>query len=129
MQLTKEQLQAQLYAIVEKEQKELFEKHYPKFKKLEGKFFKRRNNFSAPKKPSDYWYVFEKVTSVTPDDLYMSGSTVFCRCKSWSFQTDSEGAVYIRHNDGYTHSLGKEISEAEFNQAWNNMIEQLDKLP
>jgi CCR4-NOT transcriptional regulation complex NOT5 subunit len=47
-QTTKEQLQKQLDAIAKQEQKEMIEKHYPEFKKLEGAFYKTRNNYSCP---------------------------------------------------------------------------------
>jgi hypothetical protein len=127
---TKEQLQKKLNAIAKKEEKEMIEKHYPEFKKLEGKFFKKRNNYSLPKKPSDYWFYYTKVTQIKPEYVYDTrGNGANCFFKGYSFQTCKLGNTTIEKIDtGYVSSLGVEITEKEFNEAWNKLMSSLDKL-
>ena len=126
----KEQLQKQLNAIAEQEEKELIEKHYPEFKKLEGTFYKRINNFSLPKKSSDYWFLYTKVTEIKPEYVYDTrGNGVACYFKGWSFQTDKYGNFsVVQEKSGYVHSLGEQITEQEFLKAWNKAMSDLDKL-
>jgi len=128
--LSKEELKKQLKLISEKENQELIEKHYPEFKKLEGKCFKNRNNYSCPEKPSDYWWLYTKITEIKPEDLYDTGGNgVACHYKGYSFQTDKDGNVSTQKIDyGYVHSLQKEISEKEFDKAFENMISALNEL-
>lgn len=126
---TKEQLQKQLDEIVSQEQKEIIEKNYPKFKKFIGKCFKYKNNYSCPTKPSDYWFTYTKVVELNPDDIYDTGySGITSRFKGYSFDCDKYGNISINNVDGYIHSLGKEITESEFNEAWNKMMGKLDNL-
>jgi len=129
-QLTKEQLQKQLKEIAKQERKALIEKHYPEFKQYEGRFFKTRNHYSCPEKPSDYWWYYTKVTEITPEDVYDTlGNGAACHFKGWSFEDTKGGDVFISKNkQGYIHSLGKEITEAEFNEAWNKMVDSFEKL-
>lgn len=127
---TKRELQQQLKAIVEQEHKEMIEKYYPEFKKYEGRFFKVRNNYSRPEKPSDYWWLYKKVVEIKPNNIYDTGSNgVACHYSGWSFETDSYGTFTVsQRNMGYLHSLGEEITEAEFNAAWNKAMDRLDNL-
>lgn len=127
---TKEQLQKQLNAIAKQEEKELIEKHYPEFKKLEGTFYKTRNNYSCPEKPSDYWFLYTKITEIKPDDVYDTrGNGVACHFKGWSFQTCKYSNFSVEQEKrGYVHSLGKQITEQEFIEAWNKAMSALDKL-
>lgn len=127
---TKEQLQKQLNAIAKQEEKELIEKHYPEFKKLEGTFYKTRNNYSCPEKPSDYWWLYTKITEIKPDDVYDTRyNGVACHFKGWSFQTCKNGNFSVEQEKiGYVHSLGKQITEQEFVEAWNKAMSNLDKL-
>jgi len=128
----KEELQKQLDEIKKQEEKELVDKHYPEFKKFEGKCFKMRNNYSLPEVPSDYWWLYKKVVKIKKEDIY------FSKCKTlkvlsyydgYSFQTDKHGRITINKNEqGYIHGLGEEITEKEFNDAWDKMIVCLEKL-
>jgi len=126
----KEQLQKQLNAIAKQEEKELIAKHYPEFKKLEGKYFKYKNSYSCPEKPSDYWFLYTKITEIKPDDVYNTrGNGVACHFKGWSFQTDKYANISVeKKKTGYVHSLGQEITENEFHSAWDKIIEALNNL-
>lgn len=92
---------------------------YQENKKLEGKAFKYRNNFSCPEKPSDYWWMYLKVLKVTKDHIEVH-----------DFQTDKYGEITInlrkRH---YRHLFGAgsriEIKPAEFDRAWKAVTSKL----
>jgi len=128
--LSKEQLQKQLDEIAKKEEQEMIETHYPKFKKFEGKFFKTSNCYSCPEKPSDYWWLYTKITEIKPKDIYNTrGNGVASHYTGWSFQVDKYGQISIeREKSGYIHSLGQEITEKEFNAAWDKMIDKINAL-
>jgi len=124
----KEQLQKQLNDIAIQEKKDMVELHYPIFKKLEGRMFKSKNSYGGSSKP---WYLYQKVVSITPDMVYdTNGNGIACHFKGYYFQVTSRGIVSVTTNDsGYVHSLGKEITETEFNEAWNKLTETLNNLP
>jgi hypothetical protein len=71
------------------------------------------------------------VTEINPDDVYDTGGNgITSRYKGWQFETTGCGAINISPKDfGYCHTLGQQISEDEFNTAWNKMVENLDALP
>jgi len=127
---TKEQLQKQLNAIAWQEKKDLIKIHYPEFKKFEGRYFKVKNSYGGAEKRSDWWWLYIKVTQVNPDDVYDTGGNgVNCRCKGYSFQTCKYGNVEIDKNKRtYISSLVQEITEKEFNEAWNKLMSTLEKL-
>lgn len=128
--LTKEQLKKQLNYITKKEEKEMIEKHYPEFKKLEGTCYKTKNTYGCPKKPSDYWFLYTKITKIKREDVYDTiGNGVTCRFKGWSFQNSKYNNFSVElKKTGYVHSLGKQITEEEFIEAWNRAMSKLDKL-
>jgi hypothetical protein len=126
---TKEQLQKKLNAIEEQEYKEMIAKHYPEFKKLEGKYFKSKSCYSCPKKPSDYWFVYTKVVSVRPKDIYEISNGVSAHLTCITFQSESRDLLIIDTNHKtYAHSLGKEITEKEFMAAWGKLRNKIDSL-
>lgn len=127
--LSKEELQKQLREILNEEERQIAMVHYPEFKKMEGKYFKYRNNYSCPEKPSDYWFMYTKVTEVKPEDVYMIGDGPTCYYNGWSFQTDKNGEIFIKLSEqGYAHRLQTEITEAEFLEAWNKLNNTLKSL-
>ncbi len=128
---TKEQLQKQLNRIAEQEHSKMVEENYPKHKvRFEGKFFKYKNSYSCPSKPSDYWYIYTKVLSIKPEDIYEGQpGLVLSSCKVYSFQIHKYGNLTVEVDKrSYTHSLGKEISEDEFNKGFNKMVELINGL-
>lgn len=128
--MNKKELLAALAEIEKKEREQMLENYYPEFKKLEGRFFKKQNNYSCPEKKSDYWWLYTKVVSVKPQDVYLSGSGVASHFSGWTFQTCKYKNVTIEKNaKGYVQNLGDEITEKEFNKAWNDMLLSLAKLP
>src|SRR5690606_5369096 len=123
--------------IERKEEARRIEAAYPKLKKVEGKYFKFKNSYSLPETPSDYWWLFIKVTEVRKEDLYIGwDEEVMGKFRGWSFCTDKYSTIEISMDDQmssfrYLHFLDdcKEITEDEFNREWNKMVDKLDKLP
>lgn len=129
--MTKEQLLKELEVINKQESEKLIETYYPQFKEYEGKCFKKQNHYSCPEKPSDYWFLYHKVVKITPKDVYNTGGQgVACRYKGWSFETCKYKRFNVDMNQiGYIHHIGEEISEEEFNSAFNKALSKLKKLP
>jgi hypothetical protein len=123
----KKEIQKQLNEIAEQERKELIETHYPEFKKLVGKYFKTRNGYGSD---TPKWWLYVKVTEIKPEDVYDTcGKGATCHFKGYSFQTTCYGHFSVEMiSSGYMHSLGKEITEGEFNEAWNKAMGNLEKL-
>lgn len=127
LQQKKEQLKKQLQKIKDLERKELIEKHYPTFKKLEGNCYKKKNHCGSPKKPSDYWYEYTKVLEIKEEDIFYDiiDNKVLSRFIGVSFDIDKFG---IRQENSYVHLFGKKITEKEFNKAFNNQLSRAKKL-
>lgn len=122
--MNKEELQKKLNAIKEREWLKTVRINYPKFKKLEGKYFKTRNSYGSDEK----WWLYKKVTRINKSDLYMGAEEVLCYYHGWQFQICSHGQFRVEQvKHGYVHCLDIEISEKEFNNAYNKSIEWLDK--
>lgn len=85
---------------------------------LIGKFFKYRNCYSCPEKPSDYWYLYRAVSGQKRDGALVG----------WDFQQDKYGAITIkalRHE--YALSMGsdsgwREIERKEFIRAFQKKV-------
>lgn len=124
--MTKEQLQKQLNKIDAQESKDFAEKHYPHFKAFIGKCFKYRNSFGTGKK----WWLYIKVTDIKKGSVYaVHDGSPSCRYNGFSFQTDSYGNMSIeKERNGYFHSLGNQISQAEFTRAFNKVKAKINKL-
>lgn len=120
---TKEELQRQLAEIQQKEFEELIDANYPKFKALEGRFFREKNYFTK----TSPWWKYTKVLSIPKENLYCgSHGQVLSTFSGWSFEIQDGGLVCIEtQKNGYAHSLGEEISEKVFQKAW---VETLGKL-
>lgn len=120
-------LQKEMNAIEEKISSEIRAKHYPKLKKqYEGKCFKISNGYNDKER----WWLFVKVTSIKPDDVYDTrGNGVTSHYTGYSFQTTTTPQVEVEEiRTGYVHSLKNEITEDEFNSEWNKMIARLNKI-
>ena len=130
LQQKKEQLKKQLQKIKDLERKKLIEKHYPKFKKLEGTCYKKKNHCGSPKKPSDYWYEYTKVLEIKEEDIFYDNmdNKVLSRFRGVSFDIDKYGNFGIRQEDSYVHLLGKKITEKEFNKTFNKQLSRAKKL-
>lgn len=79
---------------------------------LLGRFFKARNNYSCPEKPSDYWPLYSAVVGVQGRNVSLV-----------QFETDKYGDTMIRCGDrcGGVHALDEEITEDEFLKAAGKM--------
>jgi hypothetical protein len=85
-------------------------------KQYEGKYFKFRNNFSCPEKPSDYWFIFYRVDEVISPDF----------CYTTAFQTDKYGVITIeRKKQNHLNLLTIEITKKEFNNEYNKMFRKI----
>ncbi|RHH20501.1 hypothetical protein [Bacteroides eggerthii] len=128
----KEELMKQLAEIEKQERQSLIEAEYPKFASLIGKCFKRRDSYSCPKKPSDYWFSYSKIISITPNDIYMGGmknDKVLSSCIVVTFQTDKDGVFKISpHYYTYVHTLGEEININEFNKEFDKAVNRIKKI-
>ena len=129
MKTEKEKLQEKLNQIEENERLALQEINYPEIcKKYLGKCFKVRNNYSCPEKASDYWFLYLKVTEIKKEDVYQTSNGVSATYSGYSFQTDKYKNVNVRKENGYIHYLGEEITQNEFDEAWNKMINRVNSI-
>lgn len=84
-----------------------------------GRYFKTRNSYSCPEKPSDYWWVYAKVTKM--DDAGFLYTT--------EFQIDKNGDINIRFGHYSYHMQGwTEIKRSEVVNAWKRLDAKLDKM-
>ena len=125
--LTKEQLRAELAKIEQQERKDLIKNEYPNFKKLEGTFWKTRNGYGGGTKK---WWYYTKITKIKPSDVYDTcGNGITSTFEGYTFQTCTYNTFTVEQEKrGYIHSLGEQISESEFNAAWNKAMDELNKL-
>lgn len=92
---------------------------YEQNKAMEGRCFKFRNNYSCPEKPSDYWWLYTRVTKVTRDHIHVQ-----------QFQTDKYGEVTISLDKTYYRHLpgsyqANEIKLAEFERQWKALKKRI----
>lgn len=82
-----------------------------------GKCFKYRNCYSCPEKPSDYWWLYIRVTGLLKD------GSVECT----EFQTDKYGEVTVKaKKQMYLVRDGcRPISKSEFDRAWKRTQERI----
>jgi hypothetical protein len=84
-----------------------------------GRCYKYRNSYSCPKVPSDYWWLYAKVTKV--GDYWPV---------TFEFQTDKDGRIDIQTRD-CSVGIGKEgngyieIPSKEFNAAWRALQKRI----
>lgn len=81
-----------------------------------GQVYKTRNSYSCPEKPSDYWWLYAKVTHMDADGLLWTKD----------FQTDCRGDINIRLSHMGYHMQGwTKITQAEFDRAWKRLRETI----
>lgn len=122
---TKGELEKMLTAIKKQEHDELIKLHTPAIKQLEGRFFKSNNGYT----PSERWTSYARVIKVNLGSIWENGDKVECDCIVQSFEIDSRGKINIGTKDTvYSSLLGREITEAEYNKAWNKLIDKINSL-
>lgn len=126
----KEELQKELAEIEKQEEARIMKEAYPEFQKLIGKCFKQQDSYSCPSKESDYWNTYRKIVSIREEAVYMSVSNQhLSSCIVMEFHTDKYGRIYIHSEHRvYTHILGEEISEEEFNHAFERVFANINAL-
>ena len=85
--------------------------------KILGKCFRTRNNYSCPAKPSDYWWLYCRITSVDKDG----------DVRGFEFQTDNRGQIFIDPKKyAYRNMSGwEEISLMQFKTAWKSLEDDI----
>ena len=84
-----------------------------------GKFYKTRNNYSVPKKASDYWWQYERVIRMDETGF------LYTLC----FQTDCHGKVFIEpERYAYHMQYGTPISAREFGKAWDALVKSISDM-
>lgn len=82
---------------------------------LLGKCFKYQNCYSCPKEPSDYWWLYVKVTGM--GDYWPV---------AFEFQTDRDGQLTVKEKKCFSRLEGyNEISATEFNAAWRKVQKRI----
>jgi hypothetical protein len=91
----------------------------PRKQKLIGTFYKYRNNYSCPEKPSDYWWLYIHVTGLKGTMLI--GNT---------FQTDKYGKCEFEKERVADSVIAgaKKITKAEYIKALNKFSDKLARL-
>lgn len=82
---------------------------------LVGLCFKYKNNYSIPEKPSDYWYMYSRVTSLNGDGLNV-----------FSFQTDKDGKLTVEPDGYQVQVYGDPCSPDEFNREFKKAISKVE---
>lgn len=86
---------------------------------LVGKCFRCSNNYSVPKKASDYWWLYTKVTGASDGSL-----------ETFTFQDDKKGRLSVESR-AYTMRQSveryEEITSAAFAKAWAAMLARITK--
>ncbi len=85
-----------------------------KARALEGRYFKYRNCYSCPEKPSDYWWLYAAVTGVKDGSAH-----------SLQFQTDKYGQVIVETEKHFTGNGFMEIPREELRAAWLHTMAKL----
>lgn len=125
---TREELERKLAEIKEKEDKELYDSFWPYFSSLKGKCFKQKNSYGGNSKS---WNLYSKVVDITYDDMYLPNrdKIVFSTCRILQFHKTSCGEIIIKPvYEAYTHGLGEEIKETEFNRAFKKICDEINGL-
>lgn len=88
---------------------------------LLGKYFKYRNCYSCPDKPSDYWWMYSMPIRIRKDGWF----------DIFQFEMDKDGKISIETKDKTYRSNyyngWKEISQSNFNQAWKQILERVKR--
>lgn len=101
---------------LEQEKFEIEEK--PRLNSMVGKCFKTTNNFSCPKEPEDYWFLYSMIVGVKGQH--------FCANK---FQKDKNGRVEFWFDYySYENLLGEEITKDEFKKEFDKVISYVKNL-
>lgn len=86
-------------------------------RKVLGKCYRYRNNYSVPTKPSDYWWLYGKIIRMDDDgDLF-----------AVTFQKDTYGHVSIKVDERHYHNPFEqdrgyqEITTERHSVAWRDM--------
>lgn len=91
--------------------------------KYEGKYFKYRNSYSLPKKPSDYWFIYIYVSKVNFKRFYRGFSA-----DGFTFERERDGNIEFKTKDVEmlldTGSI--EISKSAFDKALAKIMKEVN---
>jgi hypothetical protein len=110
------QLETQRAEIVGRISEIEFARDEEKSAEFVGRYFKYRNSYSCPEKPSDYWHLYFKVTGYEGR-----------RLKGYSFEQDKYGKFFFDPNAETFHHLTRyeEIEADEFARARSSFLSRL----
>lgn len=105
-----------------------FKKRIPRLMKMVGKtFVYRRNSYSCPNNPSDYWDVFRKLLMVIHND---GGATLIFK----EVQINCQGRATVSNDSHYIHGGGvwpasgwEACPREEFDGAAQLTLEQIEQ--
>jgi len=84
-----------------------------------GRYFKTRNSYSCPEKPSDYWWLYAKCTRMNDDGFLYA----------FNFQTDRYGKMEVEPDRHSYHMQDySPCSKAEFKRAWRKFQTNIAKI-
>jgi len=82
-----------------------------------GKCFRTKNSCSCPEKPSDYWWVYARVTRMDESGMLYA----------MTFQTDKYGNVNIEQDSCVHHAqYYTPCSAADLKKAWKKLLSKLN---
>lgn len=110
----REKLEAQAAAIHEKLSHIRDKEQREESQKMVGRYFKYRNCYSCPQEPSDYWWLYVKVTGM--GDYH---------AKAIRFQTDKYGKMDVETTTFFNSGGYVEIDAKEYNAAWRKFQKQI----
>jgi len=116
-----------------KQEKQIIKEHLANYKKLEGTYYKQLNSYGTRTRygKKDQWWRYTKIVKIINKNLFVSYDRhILCEFEGWAFECTNDLIINVtRKNLGYTQNLGIQITEQEFNAAWNKAMAKLDELP
>lgn len=120
--MNKQETKEQLQKVVRDAQEKLYAvevaERIKKNSVFVGKTFKYRNSYSCPEKPTDYWWMYAKVTECSEADGLLYATT---------FQTDKYGDMTVQTRQNCYHMQGYTPCKlSEFNNAWKRFRAKIE---
>lgn len=87
---------------------------------LVGTYWKCKNCYSRLEKPSDYWWAYRKLTSLSVRGQHFLAFT---------FQTDKYGHIRIEREEFCSgRSSWEPCTKKEFNRAWGKLVKSIQQV-
>lgn len=99
--------------IQEAEKNEDHKRRYPTMKLAEG-FWKYRNCYSSPKTEKDYWWIYRRLSNVTPDGMM----------DLLDIQIDSDGHLRVQPRNRVSWHFQMNYNHDNFDHSWTRSSPQ-----